>query len=242
MADNVAITAGTGTSVAADDIGSVFYQRVKVTWGPDGTANDADIATGKPLPVQIRAPDGTAAPINANGQNTMANSAPVTWASDQSPLPIERLGNVFTVTPVLDTSAYSANDVLFIPIEIPNFFNEAGGSGKITSIEITDVDDETAVAVDLCFLDASGSLGNVNEAYAPADGIALTMVWDRFPIAAADWFDHGNFKACNFQNLGHKVRAAGSGTSLWLGGVLRSGTPTYAAATNWQLKIGVDWD
>lgn len=40
MADNVAITAGSGTSIAADDIGSVFYQRVKPAIGPDGTAND----------------------------------------------------------------------------------------------------------------------------------------------------------------------------------------------------------
>lgn len=49
MADNVAITAGSGTSIAADDISSVFYQRVKVTWGADGTANDANATT--PLPV-----------------------------------------------------------------------------------------------------------------------------------------------------------------------------------------------
>lgn len=58
MADNVPITAGTGTAIAADDIGSVWYQRVKVTWGPDGTANDADVATGKPLPVQLRGSAG----------------------------------------------------------------------------------------------------------------------------------------------------------------------------------------
>jgi hypothetical protein len=58
MADNVAITAGSGTSIAADDISSVFYQRVKVNWGPDGTANEADTATGKPLPVQPRSPTG----------------------------------------------------------------------------------------------------------------------------------------------------------------------------------------
>lgn len=50
MADNVAITAGAGTSVAADDIGSVFYQRVKLTWGVDGTASDANLTT--PLPTQ----------------------------------------------------------------------------------------------------------------------------------------------------------------------------------------------
>lgn len=59
MVDNVAITSGSGTSIAADDIGSVFYQRIKNTWGPDGTANDVDVATGKPFPVQLRGSDGT---------------------------------------------------------------------------------------------------------------------------------------------------------------------------------------
>jgi hypothetical protein len=59
MADNVAITAGSGTTIAADDIAGVLVQRVKTTWGPDGTMNDADVATGKPLPVQLRSPTGT---------------------------------------------------------------------------------------------------------------------------------------------------------------------------------------
>jgi hypothetical protein len=59
MADNVAITAGSGVTIAADDVGGVHYQRVKVNWGPDATANEADVATGKPLPVQLRGSDGT---------------------------------------------------------------------------------------------------------------------------------------------------------------------------------------
>lgn len=46
MADNVAITAGSGTSVAADDISSVFHQRVKISLGADGTANDAVAGSG----------------------------------------------------------------------------------------------------------------------------------------------------------------------------------------------------
>ncbi len=42
MADNVTLNAGAGGSVAAaDDIGSVFYQRVKLSVGADGTAVDA---------------------------------------------------------------------------------------------------------------------------------------------------------------------------------------------------------
>lgn len=40
MADNVAITAGSGTTIAADEVGSAYYQRVKVALGADGTAVD----------------------------------------------------------------------------------------------------------------------------------------------------------------------------------------------------------
>lgn len=49
MVDNVAVTAGAGTTIATDDVGGVQYQRVKVTWGVDGTATDASATN--PLPV-----------------------------------------------------------------------------------------------------------------------------------------------------------------------------------------------
>lgn len=54
MADNIAITAGAGTTVASDDIGGVHYQRVKMVWGVDGTASDANATT--PLPVSLTMP------------------------------------------------------------------------------------------------------------------------------------------------------------------------------------------
>jgi hypothetical protein len=47
MADNVAITAGAGTSIATDDIGGVQYQRVKITQGADGAA--VDVSPAAPL-------------------------------------------------------------------------------------------------------------------------------------------------------------------------------------------------
>ena len=51
MADNVAITAGSGTTIATDDIGAgVQVQRVKPVWGADGTGNDTQVAN--PLPTQ----------------------------------------------------------------------------------------------------------------------------------------------------------------------------------------------
>ena len=49
MADNVAITPGSGAIAAADDIGGALYQRVKVSHGADGSATDTSEAA--PLPV-----------------------------------------------------------------------------------------------------------------------------------------------------------------------------------------------
>lgn len=46
MADNVAITAGAGTTIAADDIAGVMHQRVKLSLGADGTAVDAVAGAG----------------------------------------------------------------------------------------------------------------------------------------------------------------------------------------------------
>lgn len=53
MADNVTANAGSGGAViAADDISSVFYTRVKLVHGADGT-NDGDVSTANPYPVRV---------------------------------------------------------------------------------------------------------------------------------------------------------------------------------------------
>jgi hypothetical protein len=51
MADNVGYTPGTGATVAADEIGGVLHQRVKVGIGSDGTA--VDISEANPMPVDV---------------------------------------------------------------------------------------------------------------------------------------------------------------------------------------------
>jgi hypothetical protein len=45
MADNVAVTPGSGATIAADEIAGVLHQRVKVSVGADGAA--ADLAFGQ---------------------------------------------------------------------------------------------------------------------------------------------------------------------------------------------------
>lgn len=46
MADNLAVTPGSGATVAADDIGGVLHQRIKLGLGADGTAVDAVAGAG----------------------------------------------------------------------------------------------------------------------------------------------------------------------------------------------------
>lgn len=51
MADNVGYTPGTGAIVAADEIGGVLHQRVKLGIGADGVA--VDVSDANPMPVQV---------------------------------------------------------------------------------------------------------------------------------------------------------------------------------------------
>lgn len=46
MADNVNVTAGVGTAIAADDVGSVFFQKVKLDLGTDGVSAPALAGAG----------------------------------------------------------------------------------------------------------------------------------------------------------------------------------------------------
>lgn len=66
MSDNIPITPGSGKTIAADDIASVYYQRVKIAVGADGEATDLDF-----------------------GQAVMANSLPVAIASDQAAVAVD---------------------------------------------------------------------------------------------------------------------------------------------------------
>jgi hypothetical protein len=50
MADNVGYTPGSGASIAADDIGGVLHQRIKIGVGADGAATD--VSEANPMPVR----------------------------------------------------------------------------------------------------------------------------------------------------------------------------------------------
>lgn len=65
MADDIAVTPGAGATVAADEISSVKYQRIKLIHGADGV-NAGDVSTANGLPVQFVAGSGVTANAGTN--------------------------------------------------------------------------------------------------------------------------------------------------------------------------------
>ncbi len=90
MADNVAITAGSGTTIAADDIGGVLHQRVKLSQGADGVG--VDVSAAAPLQVSIANTGTNATPVvvdlGANNDVTVTGSVAVTGTFYQATQPV----------------------------------------------------------------------------------------------------------------------------------------------------------
>ena len=103
MADNYVTNPGTGgDTFAADDVGGIKTPRVKLQWGPDGTVNDADVATGKPIPVQLRGSDGTDRSNLMPMNMTQINGVAITTGNGTAT-------NAQRVVIALDNTAFSVN-------------------------------------------------------------------------------------------------------------------------------------
>jgi len=80
MADNIPVTPGSGSIVAADDIGGILHQRVKLVLGADGV-NDGDVSSTNPIPVSgsvsvsaSALPTGAATAANQTTGNSTLNN------------------------------------------------------------------------------------------------------------------------------------------------------------------------
>jgi hypothetical protein len=209
MADNIAITPGTGATIAADDIGGVHYQRIKLSLGADGTANDASAGVG------------------AVGTGTQR----VTLASDDPAVTkLNSLGNTVhrAVTFSLNTSAYTASDLLAETQQIDGFFRVADGTGIIQSITLYDQDDQ-GVPMTIYFLDANVSMGTENSAPSISDANALNILgW--VDVLTGDWKDIGGVRVASIRNVGLPVKAASGTDDLYIAIVNGTGTPTFTAS------------
>ena len=144
-------------------------------------------------------------------------------------------GDVYTFTPVLETSALADNDVFFVPIEIVQVFEQVKTRVR-QSVVVLDGDDQ-AVDIDLLFFEASVTLGTLNAAVSISDADAAKCLGAVSLLAAEDVVDLVGSTLYTKTGIGLTLKGAAPSTSLWVGGVVRSGTPTFTAL-GMKIKLG----
>lgn len=128
MADNVTITAGSGTTIAADDIGGVLHQRVKLSQGADGAATD--VSSAAPLNVTLANTGANATAVKVDGSAvtqpvSLSGTVAVTQSGTWDEVGINDSGNSITV----DNSTLSV----------------VGGGTEATAMRVTIANDSTGV-------------------------------------------------------------------------------------------------
>lgn len=141
---------------------------------------------------------------------------------------IKAENTIIDLTATLDTSAYASGDVLFDTQALASVARTAGSTVILQSLTVIDEDDQ-GVAFDLYFLDTNNPLGTENEAPSITDAHARTIL-GYVAIGTGDYKDLGGARIATIRNIGLPLKAAAESTSLYVGGVNGSGTPTFTAS------------
>lgn len=246
MADNVAITAGAGTTIATDDASSVHFQKIKVADGADASTTMLDVVAED----EASAGGETGIIAMVQRQDTPANSSGTD--GDFEPLKVSGgklwvhpIGDFVTVstdvTRPADTTAYAINDALSDSTSAPTsggftFTSAArvsGGSGIITDAWIcTSADAATPIQGEIFLFDQAVTNINDNAAFAISDAEAKTCV-GIIPFALQDI---GNNGAAHVQNLSIGFTCSGSANLRFLIRVKNAYAPANAEVLTFKLK------
>jgi len=156
MADNVAVTAGSGTSVATDDVSGVHFQKIKVDAGGDGAS----------------------VPVIA-GRQAAAASVPVVVSNEDKAI----FGAVDETAPSTDTASSGLNGrlqriaqrITSLIALLPAALGAGGGikvdgSGTALPVSATDLDIRNLVNTDVVTAELSATDNAVLDAIAAVEG------------------------------------------------------------------------
>jgi hypothetical protein len=156
-----------------------------------------------------------------------------TDTSEDAPLPVRSVVDVFDVTLSLDTSAYADGDVLADTQSAGTVFLNSGGGRTLMSVVVLDEDDQ-GQGLDLIFLDANNALGTENSAPSISDANARSII-GRVPISSAEFYDLGGCRIASRTGINLPMQGNG-GSTLYVAAISR-GTGTYTAS-GVRLKLG----
>jgi hypothetical protein len=265
MADNVAITAGSGTSIATDDAGAGGHcQIVKLAISADGSATviPADATNGIDVDVTRVIPGTTATALgkaedaaHADGDTGVLmlgvrnhggtgadgdySAMSVTSTGELRTMSHRNLVRVATTSGGLTTAAtaYAIGDQVGTQFTMAGCARNSGGTGTIVGCVLISAAD-TIGAFDVVVTRASITPAANDAAFAISDADALNIVGI---IQLNGAFDIGNNRVCQAFNLAIPYDCSG-GTSLFCNLITRFAIPAtpFAAVTDLQLVLLVE--
>jgi hypothetical protein len=146
-------------------------------------------------------------------------------------------GKLTLITPVLDTSVYATNDVLFVATAF-NGARVAGGRAYLQSLVAVDADDQ-GQAMEFYFFSEAVTLGTINSAPSISDADASKFL-GMVSVSTGDWIDLGGVRVATLRGIGLMMVPKSDSTNLYVAGITR-GTPTHTAS-GLQLSAGMIWD
>jgi hypothetical protein len=144
-----------------------------------------------------------------------------------------------TAAPVCDTLIYAAGDLIGGKLTLTPAVRLPGCGGIIVRITVADKAKQNA-PIDVVFFvaDPTGTTFTDQAAFAIADADLLNAF--HVQVLASDYASYSDNSEATVNNVGAAFRLA-SGSALYAALVSR-GTPTYAAAGDLQLTVGIAAD
>ena len=151
----------------------------------------------------------------------------------------------------MSTSIYADGDVLFNPFEVKNAVSSRGGVSKLHDIFVIDYDEDTWGA-DLFLTQASGTLGTINATANISDAdfsaMKLCSVYRHIQSTGKSQdLDNININKCmTLADSAEGVNATllqaePNSTSIYISGVLNTGSPTFAAEDNIEIILNIEY-
>jgi hypothetical protein len=137
-------------------------------------------------------------------------------------------------TPVVDTSAYAAGDVLFDTTAVSVSDNtSAGARGTILTASIIDRDDEASQTITLYFLRSNVSLGTINAAPSISDDNAAEIIGTCTVTTGTD------LGGCKYGETSGLVLPFELPAQNLFVAATTGGTPTFTAASDIRVRLSL---
>ena len=159
---------------------------------------------------------------------------------------------IIRVTPTLSTDAYAQGDVLFTATEIPRAVLEKGGCSKLVNAYIMDQDRDT-YDLDLIFTEKNTAIGTLNATADISDANMEAIGVCGFCRFKSDVAFMGGIDQVRLIRWSETVadsertsagpiflQADSDSTSVYVSGIISSGTPTFAAADDIDIVLHIE--